>query len=571
MSYQKTRKAVSISNIVIVCLCLISMLSYLVLPFWKITVSYSLNAEVVKLLLSSTSKEGTDEEPEGEGVETLSFKRLSSQGEEETQEESFDIAELLKDEEFFESLSNAFKDENFKFELSLTFKTTDVMSSLGGDGKKVVQAIVETNVNNLVEQVSVQVNDTILNLPEKLEPWIDACLQFSSYMYPTLYRNYFSYIENPSEEALNLLEGFTPEKVRSLIDEAFSVEDLVLIFDKAWEAFFSEDATAESASETIADLFYELIELLRKLILNFYNYLGEYSFVLYYDGSENFGSEEYFEEMNEFVAEFVDRFKDKEKWKAFIIEDQIGSAERVEQEIFDAISWIFKYCGDENGKLEPRNLFQNLLTRLLQELPILEEEFKEKAEVAPLAFVPANDETNAQPPEKDLETMLRDYLIQYIPAEVEEIVTQVMKYTSYLILFSLIVWAYPVLKIVAKLRSKNNAIKLGVPIWLGCAPFVILQLLPSIAFGVLKSPPSFLADLMGTEALGQLTAVLAGLNVSFLSCSVVSFAVSVFFVFFCIFYYGRMRRRLKRMKNMKNFKNGKNFSDREIDLLSIYD
>ena len=231
--------------------------------------------------------------------------------------------------------------------------------------------------------------------------------------------------------------------------------------------------------------------------------------------------------------------------------------------------WFFEHLEDENGLLKPEETFSRLLTVLLDELKLGINE--EKAEVAPLAFVPANDETNAQPPEKDLETMLRDYLMQYIPAEVEEIVTQVMKYTSYVILFSLIVWAYPVLKIVAKLRSKNNAIKLGVPIWLGCAPFVILQLLPSIAFGVLKSPPSFLADLMGTEALGQLMAVSAGLNVSFLSCSVVSFAVSVFFVFFCIFYYGRMRRRLKRMKNMKNFKNGKNFDDREIDVLSIYD
>ena len=101
-----------------------------------------------------------------------------------------------------------------------------------------------------------------------------------------------------------------------------------------------------------------------------------------------------------------------------------------------------------------------------------------------------------------------------------------------------------IIKILAKLRMKNNAIKLKLPIWLGSIPFTFLHLLPTVAIGVLKNNMS---SMMGEEA-GEASSLMSGLSISFFSCAWLSFVIGVFFFFFAIFYYGKLRKKLKKMK-----------------------
>ena len=108
--------------------------------------------------------------------------------------------------------------------------------------------------------------------------------------------------------------------------------------------------------------------------------------------------------------------------------------------------------------------------------------------------------------------------------------------------------AYLILKILVKLGAKNNAIKLKLPIWLGSIPFWVLYLLPTLAISLLKNPPAALTDLMGAEAMAEMSGMLSGFEASFFTCAWVSFIAGFALVLFSIFFYSRQRRKLKKYK-----------------------
>ena len=142
--------------------------------------------------------------------------------------------------------------------------------------------------------------------------------------------------------------------------------------------------------------------------------------------------------------------------------------------------------------------------------------------------------------EKDINDakLLSPLVWAYAVGGAADTIAMVLQYISYVIYFTFFIWLYPIIKILAKLKKRNNGIKLGVPIWLGSIPYVVLCLLPTIA---LKVATGTLAG-----SLGDAAGMLSNLNISFFSCSLVSFIIGIVFFVFVIAYYGRLRKSLKR-------------------------
>lgn len=137
----------------------------------------------------------------------------------------------------------------------------------------------------------------------------------------------------------------------------------------------------------------------------------------------------------------------------------------------------------------------------------------------------------------ELKSELKAKLLEQIPPEAEATIAQVLKIVCYVLFFTFFTWIYIVVKILAKLNKRNNAVKLKLPIWLGWLPFLVLVVLPSIALSALQG-----SGMLGEEA----GAAMSQFALRFSSSAIVSFIVAIFLALFCIFYYGRLRKRLKK-------------------------
>ncbi|MBR2623478.1 MAG: hypothetical protein IKD15_04555, partial [Clostridia bacterium] len=122
-----TRKSVFICNMAIIALCLVSILSYFIMPFWRVKVSYTLTAETLESLLPDNSESGSEE------ADSLYA--------------NLDFAELL--------------DEDITLALSIKLKTADILGSMGADSEALVGRILEDNVHSIIEQIDPIINDMV--------------------------------------------------------------------------------------------------------------------------------------------------------------------------------------------------------------------------------------------------------------------------------------------------------------------------------------------------------------------------------------------------------------------------
>ncbi len=127
MSRKSTKFTVFICNIVISVLCVLAIVSYFFLPFWKVDLSMNISAETLTELIQP-------EQSEGEGT---------GEGEEETPEMDF---------------SEVVGEEGVNISLSITLQTADVLSALNGEAKEVVDTILNENVDKIVDQLNEPMN-----------------------------------------------------------------------------------------------------------------------------------------------------------------------------------------------------------------------------------------------------------------------------------------------------------------------------------------------------------------------------------------------------------------------------
>ena len=193
----------------------------------------------------------------------------------------------------------------------------------------------------------------------------------------------------------------------------------------------------------------------------------------------------------------------------------------------------FKTFENEDGTLN----LENFTTDFIMEMFLGEENAENSAEeTAGAVAKPLSAKTTLDTEEDEKADDIRELLTEKIMETLEgaeETIASIATIISYVILVNFIIWALPIVKILLKMNKPNNAIKLGLPIWFGSAPFVVLSLIPNLILSIFITPAS-------TDG------AMSGLSIAFSSCAIVSFIVGIALAVFVLFFYGKQRRILKR-------------------------
>lgn len=461
---RKIQLTVHICNAIISLLCILSIAAYFFLPFWKLDVSYRLDAETIQEMLGETSEDSAD-----------GFTPSDSSLEDSSGEDS-DVGEI----DFSEILT-----EPIDLHLSLTLKTQDVMSALNEEPTIMVEKIIEYNINSLVDQIYQPLSKLVKNTAKVVAK-------------TTLKEQLHSQIQDLYEDPK------TSAEVEEMLKDA-GITDSYIDYktDQLIEDIYAEDATVSSVTESIVDAVDEVCNKLHET------------------GNEDF--------------------------------TDIKLTEETKQELREEISEAIKDLSVDGEKIDVDALLSELLLGFLNGEEVKLPETASTNNVRPTSVKATSNTPTSTEEVKDaqaeLKNTIRQAIMDEIPQDLATTIAEVMKYISYLLLFTFFTWAYLILKILAKLKKPNNAIKLKLPIWLGTIPYVFLCLIPNAIFSTLTNPPMNILNELGTEAVDafeSLKTATANLSISCSSGGVVSFYVAIFFLLFGLFYYGGLRRKLKK-------------------------
>lgn len=211
-----------------------------------------------------------------------------------------------------------------------------------------------------------------------------------------------------------------------------------------------------------------------------------------------------------------------------------GNAEltpEAEEELKELLADKFAILEKEDGTIDPEAFTNDFLLGLLQgegiDPDILNGMGGTGAKtVSPIA---AKSDLNAE--QSDAKTELKQELtktLMNLLGGATDIIATALKYVGFFVWFTIIVWSIPVIMILVKCVSYNNAINLSVPIWLGAIPFIVLYIVPTIALSsVLASVP-----------------MLASLEVTFATAAVVSFISTLVLAAMSLLFYRKARKEL---------------------------
>ncbi|MBQ7949338.1 MAG: hypothetical protein IJ284_06225 [Clostridia bacterium] len=441
MNISSTRKKVFICNMVIVALCLVSILAYFIMPFWKVSVKYELTAETLQEMIpSDTSSESSSEEETGSETDDVL--------------EGLDVSSLTEGEEMP------------TLKLSIALKTTDIISSLSADSETLVKNILIGNVDSLIDQ---------------LDPLLSSMVK--KMLKGVAKETFSNELKNRVKEKLG--ENASNEEVQAELD-AMGLTDAYLDgkTDELIDHVYAEGTTVESAADKTVAIVEETIE---KMKTN-----PDYQDTTFTE-----------EDKAELKADLMEQYKQFEK---------------------------------DDGTIDPEAFTTDFLLNMLKGEEGSSESSSESANATyakPLSVKAVSSESSEQASEEDTKEELKELLAEKLMSVLggaSDIIVMVIQYMSYVLFFTFFTWLYLIIKILAKLKRVNNAIKLKLPIWLGSLPFVVLCLLPTI----------------GLKVAASFVPMLGALSISFMSAGLVSFIIGVGFIFFSIFYYGKLRKTLKR-------------------------
>lgn len=203
MNLSKLRFKAFICNMIVILLCLSSILSYFLFDFWRVELSCNITGEA-----------------------------LTKIGGEETESED-DIGKYLGDTEI-------------PVKLSISLKTSYILSSYGSDSEKTVQKIIDDNVNSLVEQIYPSLNVAVKEIAKATTSTI-----LKEQAHTILQDHYGS--EKDEEEINRVLNDVG-------INDAYIDEKT----DEIIESFYAEGATKDSVADSIIDVLEDVCDKLEK-------------------------------------------------------------------------------------------------------------------------------------------------------------------------------------------------------------------------------------------------------------------------------------------------------------------
>ena len=218
--------------------------------------------------------------------------------------------------------------------------------------------------------------------------------------------------------------------------------------------------------------------------------------------------------------------------------------EENKEEIKNSIAEALSVIADENGNIDADDLAANLILEMLRSS-------EDESEPAVAAMDFTTQETDSGSVEEDateqLKAEVKQMIMEKLTDETLDTIVLALRIVFGVLCFTAFTWAWLIVKMLFKAFSRNPAIKLKLPIWLGWLPFLALVLLPMGAMLLVKAQPSFLVNLLGAEMMESLSAFFASASLSFSSAAWVAFSAAVALIILSI-PYGIFRRRLKRAK-----------------------
>lgn len=425
------RKKVFFCNLAIMFLCVLSILSYFIMPFWKVNAKYTVTADMLEEVIPQSITVG---------------------------DETFEMDEASSDINF-EDIAG---EDGLTLKVSIALNTSDILTSFSTTPKKLVKGIVENNVDNLVDQLEEPLDKIVKGT-------VTAVVKLS-------------FKDGVQEEMKAALGAYaTDEQVKQdlknagINDKYFEKKANQLV-----DSIYEDSATAESVANDTILIVEETLQKMK------------------YSGNLNYTDLEFTADAKaELKAKLIERF-----------------------EAFE--------CDD--GTIDPEAFSSEFLADLLKD--------SRDTAATNLATPLASKKNNKNNSKDELRDALSEVLLDLLN-EVKSTIATVIKVLSFVIIFTFIVWLIPIVKILIKWKKPNNAIKMGLPIWLGSIPFIVLCLIPGIAFGFVKSPNGPLSNVIDEIE------VLETLSVNFTSCSLISFLVGLALAGLSIFFYGKQRKILK--------------------------
>jgi len=202
-----------------------------------------------------------------------------------------------------------------------------------------------------------------------------------------------------------------------------------------------------------------------------------------------------------------------------------------EAELKEMLQDKFAILENEEGKIDPEAFTNEFLLGLLQGEGIDPGILGGTGETGAKVATPMAAKSDLNEEQSDSKAELKKELTKALMGMIEGatgMIATVLKYVGYVVWFTIIVWAIPVVMILIKCASYNNAINLSIPIWLGALPFIALYIVPTIALSsLLSSVP-----------------MLASLGVSISTAAVVSFISSIVLAAMSLLYYRKARKEL---------------------------
>ncbi len=218
--------------------------------------------------------------------------------------------------------------------------------------------------------------------------------------------------------------------------------------------------------------------------------------------------------------------------------------EENKEEIKNSIAEALSVIADENGNIDADDLAANLILEMLRSS-------EDESEPAVAAMDFTTQETDSGSVEEDateqLKAEVKQMIMEKLTDETLDTIVLALRIVFGVLCFTAFTWAWLIVKMLFKAFSRNPAIKLKLPIWLGWLPFLALVLLPMGAMLLVKAQPSFLVNLLGAEMMESLSTFFASASLSFSSAAWVAFAAAVVLIILSI-PYGIFRRSLKRAK-----------------------
>ena len=230
MANLSTRKKVFICNLVICFLCIVSIVSYFILPFWKVKVSYTLTAETIQELVGEAigdigGEDGEDGDPENSSDESSDVDYEDALG-------SIDLASIVGD--------------GLTLELSISLQTKDILSSLTSDPAVLVETILTDNINNLVDSLTPTIDKVAKNLVKAVAKMV-LTEQLKEQVKSSLGDTVTNEEVKAELEALGLSDEYIDEKVDGLVD-----------------TLYGDNMTADSAADATLDVVEDVLNTMKE-------------------------------------------------------------------------------------------------------------------------------------------------------------------------------------------------------------------------------------------------------------------------------------------------------------------